>query len=494
MTDQSATTPRPRRSLRRRLLFLLVIVLALESLGWVGDYIFGYRFRLLASLSMMRLETEPIPALSDTSNDRPLIVRSPDDGPGPAEPYRIGGVWINRAGPWLLNQTVTPESVLSDDQQRVFIIGGSASYGFPYRYGDTFAGQLQQRLGHRDYRVLNASRVGWTSGELAPLVDQAVRFYRPQVIVLFTGNNEWFHWRPVDTQQPAGQQAPRREKMSQASVDTLKFLAHSRCLSAIEHVLVKWHVSRQQARQDESRQQESRDRFEAHHELTGVRYSVEMPLDPGQYDPAQWEATRQRYLDTLEANLERMIRTAQQQDVRVLLLNVPFKYRLSPAWKHRQPMSFDPAEQQAVQRSVQKTLAELDQEKYEAALEEVESALTRDPLPAVLHYLKGECLVGLERPVEAEAAFAQSRECMIGNLGSRLSVNRVIDRVAERTGATLVDVREMFDAYGHARQRYFNIDLIHDDCHPTPLGHQLIAEKLVPLILKSGMGNGGEPQ
>ena len=385
MSEPSPPPARPRHTFRRRLLFLLLIVLAFESLGWVGDYIFGYRFRLLASLSMMRLETEPIPALSDTSNDRPLIVRSPADGSGPAEPYRIGGVAISQAGPWLLNETVTPENIVRDDQRRVFIIGGSAAYGFPYRYRDSFAGQLQQRLDRHDYRVLNASRVGWTSGELAPLVDQAVRFYQPHVIVLFTGNNEWFHWRPVSSRQPNGQQPPRREKMSQASVDTLKFLAHSRCLSAIEHVLVKWHVARQQARQDESRQQKSHDRFEAHHELTGVGYSLEMPLDPRQYDPTQWPVTQQRYLATLESNLERMVRTARQHDIQVVLLNIPFKYRLSPAWKHRQPAAFDPTERQHVQESTRQILEHFRQEKYTEALEVIESTLTRDPLPAVLH-------------------------------------------------------------------------------------------------------------
>ena len=82
--------------------------------------------------------------------------------------------------------------------------------------------------------------------------------------------------------------------------------------------------------------------------------------------------------------------------------------------------------------------------------------------------------------------------CALHGGGLERATEVVAREVAERTGATLVDVRQLFDEYGHARQRYFNIDLIHDDCHPTPLGHQLIAETLAKLILDSRRGKGGE--
>jgi lysophospholipase L1-like esterase len=71
---------------------------------------------------------------------------------------------------------------------------------------------------------------------------------------------------------------------------------------------------------------------------------------------------------------------------------------------------------------------------------------------------------------------------MIGNLGSRLSTNRIIREVSKDADVPLIDVQALFQQYGASRQRFYNRDLIHDDCHPTPLGHQLIAEALVPLL------------
>ena len=103
-------------------------------------------------------------------------------------------------------------------------------------------------------------------------------------------------------------------------------------------------------------------------------------------------------------------------------------------------------------------------------------------MPPVPHYLEAELLESLERPVEAEAAYARSREAMIGNLGSRLSINRVLREVAAEQEAELVDRRKSFDDYQHRRQRHFNTELIHDDCHPPPQGHTLIAQHLERLL------------
>ena len=71
---------------------------------------------------------------------------------------------------------------------------------------------------------------------------------------------------------------------------------------------------------------------------------------------------------------------------------------------------------------------------------------------------------------------------MIGNLGSRLSINRVIREVAADQQTDLVDLRKVFDDFQHHRQRFFNVELIHADCHPTSLAHGLIAHHLEKLL------------
>jgi len=466
-------------------MYVAILLVALEATGWLGDYIYNYRQRLLAALAMMRLSTQPIPALSDTSNDLELTLRDPADGPGAAEPYRIGGVEIAGAGPWLATRNVVPDDVVRQGEHRVFIIGGSAAYGFPYRYSDTFPGMLNRMLAPQRVRTLNASQVGWTSGELAPLVDQAVTFYKPAAIVIFAGNNEWFHWQPLLKPIPGQAHSadpPPREELSQASINILRTLAHSRALAVLEYGLVQWRVANRQARQDEARRSPVTDRFESHHELIGSGYAVAMPLDQQRYDANQWLAVRQEYLDTFQANLEQMVASAQNADVPIVLLTVPYNPRLSPAWKHRQPHWFDPEHREQVTAAITNAARAVTDGRFEEGLATTDSALQLDPHPALLHYLKAECLEGLGRHLEAEVAYSQSREWTMGNLGSRLSTNRIIRALAERVGVPLIDVQELFQDYGARRQSYYNLDLIHDDCHPTPLGHQLIAEALVPVL------------
>ena len=479
------TDPAAGRSWTRRLIYVAILLGALEAAGWLGDYVYNFRHRLLAALTMMRLETRPIPALSNTPDDRELTLRDPADGPGAASPYKIGGVEISGAGPWLGMRNVVPDDVVRDGQQRVFIVGGSAAYGFPYRYADTFAGMLDSMLPMPNLRTLNAAQIGWTSGELAPVVDQAVGFYKPAAIVLFVGNNEWFHWQPLPRTAPGQQphsQPPVREELSQNSINLLKTLAASRALAAVEYGLVQWSVSNRQARQDEARESPTRDHFEAHHQLIGSDYAVEMPLDPEQHDVTGWLGVRQQYLDTFRANLQHMVAAARDANVPLILLTVPYNPRLSPAWKHRQPHWFAAEHREQVVTAIHDAAQAVADQRFDNGLATARTALELDPQPAILHYLAGQCLEGLGQHEQAEAAYAQSREHMIGNLGSRLSTNRIIREVAKDADVPLIDVQALFQQYGATRQRFYNRDLIHDDCHPTPLGHQLIAEALAPLL------------
>ena len=188
-----------------------------------------------------------------------------------------------------------------------------------------------------------------------------------------------------------------------------------------------------------------------------------------------------------------IVTESRSRNVRVILMTMPFQYRLAPAWKQRQPLAGDPQHLETMTRLVTETLALQDQDQPAEALERIREAIRLDPLPPVPHYLEAELLESLERPVEAEAAYARSREAMIGNLGSRLSINRVIREVAAKEGAELVDVRKIFDDYHHRRQRHFNSELIHDDCHPTPQGHSLIAQHLEPLLEVAGPTGPSEP-
>ena len=181
-----------------------------------------------------------------------------------------------------------------------------------------------------------------------------------------------------------------------------------------------------------------------------------------------------------------IITTAKRKNVRVVLMTMPFQYRLAPAWKQRQPLAGDPGNLGTMTRLIHETLNLQKHDRSDAALLRIQFAIKIDPATPVPHYLEAELLESLGRPEEAEAAYARSREAMIGNLGSRLSINRVIREVAANQEADLIDLRKIFDDFQHRRKRHFNVDLIHDDCHPTALAHDLIAAHLVRHLFPTG--------
>lgn len=424
-----------------------------------------FRHKLLTAYDLMVVSNEPIPARKDLPWPEGTIgVRSVEETRSLSVPYIAGGRLVPGAAPTESITWLRPGGTVRASENRVFIVGGSASFGFPYPYADTFAARLDQGLRDRGTRVFNASRVGATSGELVPVTSRILDHYEPEVLVFFMGNNEWIHWLPE--QQPG---------VGQKRLRLLRALAHSRALAWVAYRFLRQQNPRSASVAD-------RGDFEAHREISGHRYALQNPLNGERFNPREWLLTKQRYLDAFEANLTGMLRLAEKQGVRTIALTMPINHRLSPAWKHRQPDTFEPEKEEHVGKALREASVLQRDGSHAEALRVLNEALASAPRSPLLNYLRGESLEALDRRAEAEAAYAQCRENMIGNLGGVLSINEVIRRTARKTGAVLVDVQAIFETYGHDNGSYFNQDLIHDDCHPTALGHRLIAGSLLGVI------------
>ena len=471
----------PRRRRWRRVAFVVIILGVLETAGWIGDHLFDFRQKLLWKLTLMEIETEPAnPATSSPASNPDLWIRAPDSKTGPEIPYRVGQTTISGAGPWVELQKLTPATCPGTPGQRTFVLGGSAAFGYPYGFEENFADQSDRPAGNPDHRVLNAARVGATSNDIVPIARTILDHYQPTNLVVFAGNNEWFHWRPTP---PKNDSEPNTSPQpGPATRSLLATLAHSRALAAVISLLFdllennRHHAAPQRITHD--------DGFVEHHALFGTLHAIDNPLTPDRYDTTGWPETRQKYTDQFRNNLATIVNEAQRRNVRVILMTMPFQYRLAPAWKQRQPLAGDPHNLELMTRLINETVNLYEQKQFDTALKRIQFAIKIDPDTPVPHYLEAQLLESLDRPLEAEAAYARSREAMIGNLGSRLSINRVIREVAAKHNAELVDLRKIFDDFQHQQKRYFNAELIHDDCHPTPLAHGLIAQHLDLILIR----------
>ena len=167
-----------------------------------------------------------------------------------------------------------------------------------------------------------------------PAVRRIVDHYSPHTLILFTGNNEWLHWHPEN-----------QRRMSNGSLRLLRLISHSRALAAAAYWALKASI---ELGRSSPRQQG----FTRNWEIAGLSYSLQHPSDDASFDVGQWLKKKTRYLDTFEANLQQMIQYARDRNVRVIVLTVPFNFKLSPAWHHPQPESFDRSHEQAVRQSI----------------------------------------------------------------------------------------------------------------------------------------------
>ncbi len=484
-TANPTADPTPRRRWRR-VAFVVIILGVLETAGWIGDHLFDFRQKLLWKLTLMEIETEPAnPATSSTAaraSNSDLWIRAPDSKTDPEIPYRVGQTTIPGAGPWVELQKLTPATCPGTPGQRTFVLGGSAAFGYPYGFRENFANQSDRPAGNPDHRVMNAAQVGATSNDIVPIARTILDHYQPTNLVVFAGNNEWFHWRPTPPKNDSEPNANTSPQPGPATRSLLATLAHSRALAAAISQLFdllennRHHAAPQRITHD--------DGFVEHHALFGTQHAIDNPLTPDRYDTTGWPETRQKYADQFRNNLATIVTEAQRSNVRVILMTMPFQYRLAPAWKQRQPLAGDPNNLELMTRLIHETVNLHEQKQMDTALKRIQFAIKIDPDTPVPHYLEAQLLESLDRPLEAEAAYARSREAMIGNLGSQLSINRVIREVAAKHNAELVDLRKIFDDFQHQQKRYFNAELIHDDCHPTPLAHGLIAHHLDLILIR----------
>ena len=78
------------------------------------------------------------------------------------------------------------------------------------------------------------------------------------------------------------------------------------------------------------------------------------------------------------------------------------------------------------------------------------------------------------------AAFAKTEaKSACATNGDTTTVEALIDDGCAEVEADLIDLRKIFDDFQHRRKRHFNVELIHDACHPTAMAHRLIARHLV---------------
>jgi tetratricopeptide (TPR) repeat protein len=338
---------------------------------------------------------------------------------------------------------------------RVFALGGSSAYGFPWDARVAFPNQLLEGLRAvargRPIEVVNAAAMSYASHRLRILTRELLD-YEPDVLVVYSGHNEFverhFYGRLVDRSR---------------SLDALRrALHHSRLYSSLTRLY--------QSGLDASDPPAS-DEFDL----------VVNRSPPFDVTAAEKEEVRARF----EANLRAILEMARGAGVRVVLCTVPSNVR---DWAPEQS-GFEPgvpAEDQSTALALQRE-AERALERNDAggALAVLEQAIRLSPGYARLHFQMGRAFEALERWEEARSAYVRARDLDGSPIRALTSINDTIRRLAEEEGIPLVDVERIFEA--EATHGLLSFEHFEDYVHPKPAAHQRIGLALWTLFLHEGL-------
>ena len=355
----------------------------------------------------------------------------------------------------------------SADEFRVFCLGGSTVQGSPFHIQTAFSTWLELSLAaaepDRTWRVINCGGVSYASYRLVPILEEVLD-YQPDLIILYTGHNEFLEARSFE-------HVAERGKLVNASLEAASQL---RTFTLLREGYLRM--------QGISSQDPPRGR-------PILPTEVETLLDyrGGLEEYHHDEPSRQGVVDHYAYNLQRMVQLAREHGVPVMLVNPAYNLSDCPPFKSEhdpQLASEKVAEWESLIESAHDHLRREHYDPYQA-LAEFRLATELDPMHAGGFYSLAQCCLSLEKYDEAKVAFDQAKELDVCPLRIVQVMNDVVCELAEEADVPLLDAQALFEQ--RSSHGITGGDWFVDHVHPKFEGHQLIADALADMLVEQGL-------
>jgi tetratricopeptide (TPR) repeat protein len=368
---------------------------------------------------------------------------------------------VYRTTPANTKHTFNDQSFLADKPEnglRIFGLGGSSAFGFPWGAEAAFTGIVGEAIAARHpelhVEAVNAAGTSYAMHRLNLVADELLR-YAPDVFIVYSGHNEFV--------EPAFFEAVKRRGSVRTRIEFL--LAHSRLYSVLRRIADAWSRAEERAPAD---------------------FGVDVLRDESRiYTPEEKRAIADEY----RFRLQRMVRRAHEAGVRTVLVTVPANLRdWRPNASTSDPTLSADQKEQWSQALVAGRHA-LEAGGNEAALTALERAAGIDPGHAETWYLLGQARERLGRFEEARVAYERACDLDASPIRRTDAINEAIRSVAREEGSLLVDADRIFRE--RAEHGLVGLDLIEDYVHPTIEGHEIIAWTVWDALERSGwLGEG----
>jgi len=344
---------------------------------------------------------------------------------------------------------------------RIFSLGGSSTFGFPWGADVAFPRLLGDALGaswpDRQVESINSGAMSYGTHRLRILVRELLE-YEPDVLIVYSGHNEFVEerfYRDV---------LGRRTGLDPAKRMLYRWRLYS--------VLIR---ARERARSAATAPTPGE---RSTGELIGLDVVREETVGVGETEVA-------RVLARLEENLRALIDAGAEAGVPIVLCTVPSNVEGWAPNGSSFGSGVSPEDRRVVERQLRAARTSLEGNQVEAAVRELESARDLAPGHAEVHYRLGQAYQALERWKDARNSFERARDTDSQPARAIGPINETIRRVAASSGAILVDVERRLGE--HTTHGLLGFNLFEDYVHPKPRGHQLIALEIWRIFQERGL-------
>jgi lysophospholipase L1-like esterase len=350
---------------------------------------------------------------------------------------------------------------------RVFVVGESSAAGFPYptayAFGAFLARRLQAALPEVPIEVVNAAVAGYSSRR-ALLVAREVAVHEPDLLIVYSGHNEWaerrYYSRLVDMD-------PRLFRLRERLIATRLFtvLSHSPLLRPESH--------------EEALERFMRDEQREFQEMFAV---FSRRVEGHDYATAEQLAQRD---ELYRLNLEEIVRAGLGAGARVMLLTLSQNFAdwAPGASTHRAGLGADEAARFAARFEAGERAREAGD--CRAALRSFEEALAIDAEYAALHYAIAQCQRALGSWDEARRHYRLASDLDRVPYGAPIAFNDVVRRIAAAHDLLLVDVDALM--LRESEHGLVGDDLFVEFAHPNLRANQRIAAEIASVLRAAGI-------
>jgi tetratricopeptide (TPR) repeat protein len=342
------------------------------------------------------------------------------------------------------------------DLYRIFTLGASTTAGYPYLYNGTFPAILKQMLKNKypnkQLEVINLAMPAVTSYAVREIALH-LREYDPDMLIIYAGHNEFYGGLGVASTASVGS--------NRSLVNAYLWLIDFRVVQLVGDFITKLQ------------------RFlalpERHSQGTLMQQLAKeqtIPINSPIYH---------RAAAVFRENIRDVIRAAKADNIPVLIgtlvsnvrdqapfVDVVSDSSMLPLWK----------------KHVNSARLNINQNRYDLALLNINQAIAVDSMPATVYFLAGKVYLQYGDTLSAKKAFYRAKDCDGLRFRAAEHLNRIIEQFADEPNVTIVPVKRFFEKkadYGIPGKQLFLEHL-----HPNLRGYFLIAECFAEVIEKGG--------